>query len=155
MITLRDQPASSIFARLVGVAFGLIGLGLASLAVFIVWRLLESPGPIGLPPIMLLIVLAPIAWFCGSTGWRLALNRPNRYGSIIRPWAWRTLAAIFLLLAITVVVVSSIEAKLLTAWPALGAVAFSLLCMWRARALGRLVRPELPSNTSLERTRDR
>jgi hypothetical protein len=154
MIPLRDQPARQIFARLVGTAFGFIGLGLASLAAFIVWRLTVSRVPIGAAPVVLLIVVAPIAWFCASTGWRLALNRPNRYGSIIRPWAWRTLAAIFLLLAITAVVVSSIEGKLLSAWPALGAVAFALLCMWRARMLGRLVKPELPSNTSLERTRE-
>jgi hypothetical protein len=154
MLPLRDQPVGTIVSRLVGLAFAIIGLGLASLAAFIIWRQIESLGSIETVAAVLLIVLVPIAWFCTSTGWRLALNRPNRYGSIIRPWAWRTLAVIFLLLAITLVVFSSIEAKILSAWPAVGAIAFAFLCFWRARMLGRLVTPELPSNTSLERTRE-
>ena len=154
MIPVRDQPANSIFARLAGVVFGIIGVGLGSLAAFIAWRQFESRGTIETAAAVLLVVLIPIAWFCASTGWRLAWNRPNRYGSIVRPWAWRTLAGIFLVFAITLVVFATMEAKLLSAWPALGAVAFALLCLWRARMLGRLVKLELPSNTSLERTRE-
>jgi hypothetical protein len=155
MIPLRDQPVGTIASRLVGLAFGTIGLGLASLAGFIAWAQLESGGSIQIAAAVLLIVIIPIAWFCTSTGWRLALNRPNRYGSIIRPWAWRTLATLFLIMAVILVVFASMEAKLLSAWPALGAIAFALLCFWRARMLGRLVKPELPSNKSLERTRER
>jgi len=49
------------------------------------------------PPDVLLFVLAtsPIAFFFVTAGWRLTLNRPNRYGSFISPTAWRLLAAIF------------------------------------------------------------
>jgi hypothetical protein len=154
MIPIRDQPVGTVVSRLVGLAFGIIGLCLASLAGFMAWAQLESLGSIQMSVVVFLIVIVPIAWFCSTAGWRLALNRPNRYGSIVRPWAWRTLAIIFLALAIFLVVFASIEAKLLSAWPALGAVAFALMCFWRARMLGRLVKPELPSNKSLERTRE-
>jgi hypothetical protein len=65
------------------------------------------------------------------------------------------LAAIFLLLAVALVVISAVSGNLVSAWPAAGTVVFALLCFWRARMLGRLVNPVLPSNKSLERTRGR
>jgi len=154
MIPLRDQPTGTLVTRLVGFVFCIIGLGLASLAAFIAWAQLRSLGSLQATAVVFLVVIVPIAWFCTSTGWRLALNKPNRYGSIVRPWAWRTLALIFLLMAIALVVFSLIEAEFLTASPALAAVGFAFLCFWRARMLGRLVTPELPSNKSLERTRE-
>lgn len=147
MITLRDHAVGTLASRLVGLAFGIIGLSLAALAGFIVWDSME-PGLAAL-----LVVVVSISWFCSSTGWRLALNRPNRYGSIIRPWAWRTLGAISLVLAITFVVIAWTEARLLSAWPTLVAVAFALLCFWRARMLSRPLQPSLPSNPVVEITR--
>jgi hypothetical protein len=69
---LTPSTTSTSFARLVGVVFGAIGLGLGSLAGFIVWRQLGSKGSIDAVAAVLVVVLLTIAWFCSSAGWRLA-----------------------------------------------------------------------------------
>jgi hypothetical protein len=35
-----------------------------------------------------------------SLGYRLVLNRPNRHGSLLPPWAWRVMGGGFLILTL-------------------------------------------------------
>jgi hypothetical protein len=127
-------PASTV--RVVGIVAGLIGLAFIALAGLLIIRQIQFRKTV--PPDVLLFVLAvsPIAFFFVTAGWRLTLNRPNRYGSFISPTAWRLLAAIFAAVAIWMGIIATRQLELGTA--AIPIVGLLMLAAWSWRRAEQL-----------------
>jgi hypothetical protein len=58
-------------------------------------RQLESVAGADWTVLAFISVLSLLSIFCLVVGYRLAFNRPNRYGSMLPPTAWAFLAGIF------------------------------------------------------------
>jgi hypothetical protein len=155
MHPVSDRLTNGSRARRVGFILAAIGLGLGWHLMIVVWRQLGHRSVIEVGALVFVCTVVPIAWFCTAAGLRLAFNRQNRYGSVVGPWTWRVLAMIFLLVSIAFVLIAAMQENLLFVVPAIGAISFAILSVRRARMLGHLVLGVLPSNTSLERTRER
>jgi hypothetical protein len=83
--------------------------------------------------------------FCLVVGYRLALNRPNRYGSILPPTAWAVLAGIFGTAGLAFGA-TTLTAKVPLRGALLGSVStlmFAVLC-WRKR-IAMVDRPTGPA----------
>jgi len=151
-----DQPAPLWMARVAGVVLGGFGLGLSALSVFLIVRQLQLHGQLETGASVFLAILLPITWFCLSVGGRLTFSKPNRSGSILSPFGWLVLAVLFSVIALgfTILLARSGELQLFSGIAL--AAAFAVWC-WRARSrvLKLHQHSKLPSNKSLERTRDR
>ena len=93
--TLPAAPAWA--AKLVGGV--LLWIAVAALA-FLVWTahaILWLETPVSTLVLVLVAIVFLIGLFCLCVGWRLFLNRPNRYRSILGPTGWRILGVIFAL----------------------------------------------------------
>jgi hypothetical protein len=88
----RLQRVVGVLALAAGVPFALLFI---LVLVRTAGRLLDEPALI----LGVLAVLALIAGFLLSVGWRLTFNRPNSYKSLLAPNAWFAIALLFLLLA--------------------------------------------------------
>jgi hypothetical protein len=75
--------------------FSLFGLGISILFFKITLRDFTSHLALDKGAIIFLILLAAVACFCITVGFRLSFNRPNHYGSILPPFGWMLLIAIF------------------------------------------------------------
>ena len=95
-----------IIARVAGAILLVFGMGLATLAIRIVWVQPDRAGAPELSTVVITTVLVVIAAFCLSVGYRLLFNRPNRYGSILSPVGWRLFAAFFVAVAVALATVS-------------------------------------------------
>jgi len=67
------------------------GLGLALLAGVIISAQFKRADPIRLRDEVIVTIVGVIAAFCLLVGYRLLLNRPNRFGSLLTPVAWQIL----------------------------------------------------------------
>ena len=93
-----DQPLNkfdAVLARVVGGALGCFGLAGVALFAYFAYavvgnRRLFEPGVLAF-----LTGLAAISWFCISVGFRLLLNRPNAYNSVLSPLGWGVLGTLF------------------------------------------------------------
>jgi hypothetical protein len=97
------MKVNALFARIIGVAALIIGItgavssGLALYSIF----LPEHQSGAAFAGIGTLFL---ISGFFLLVGWRLALNRPNQYGSILNPSGWRLLGAMFFVMGVVFVV---------------------------------------------------
>ena len=80
--------------RFAGAALILLGLGATALALWITSFQVAEHKRLDTRFLIFVPAMALIAWFCLAVGWRLALDRPNRYGSILGPAGWRALALV-------------------------------------------------------------
>jgi hypothetical protein len=131
----------AVFARLIGVVAGLIGIAamaLAGLASYKVY-LLEHRAP----GFVLIAVFLVIGVFFFLVGWRLLLNRPNRYGSVLSPVGWRVLGILFAVVGIGLfaffvgTMTLTLDTISTTAVPVIASAIFSYWCFRsasRARA---------------------
>jgi hypothetical protein len=87
-------------AKLAGGILLWIAVASAWLLGWMAWKLSELHRPIALGAIFFMCAIAIIGTFCLTVGWRLFLNRPNQYGSILGPNGWRALGTIFGLFAV-------------------------------------------------------
>ena len=86
---------ASVLARISGAVLIMFGLGLGALGCLGLLRQVESVAAMNQMAIAFIVVLVLLSSFCLVVGYRLALNRPNRYGSILPPSAWAALAGLF------------------------------------------------------------
>ncbi len=83
--------------RSIGALALVAGVPFVALAGFVVIKL-NSRVLAEQPPFVLMMLAAPvlIAAFLLSVGWRLLLNRPNKYQSLLHPVAWWVIAALLI-----------------------------------------------------------
>jgi len=90
--------------------------------------------------VLFLIVIAAVTLFFLHVGWRLSLNRPNRYGSFFGPIGWWLLAVMFCATAIALTTVAftadGVEG-LAALVPGAGCLALAYLCYRCARKFRR------------------
>ena len=98
------QPVEPGLARTVGAV--ILATGVA-LLVFLGWATYRMVS-IGNKPNMVILVVATvtavITIFCLSVGYRLALNHPNKNGSILSPFGWYSLVTVFWVVAVALAV---------------------------------------------------
>ena len=88
--------------------------------------------------VILLAVLALIAFFCLSVGGRMTLRRPNRYGSIMPPFAWVVMGCAWLALAAWLAGTMLHDGRFEgNAWLPVFAGGFGVSCFWMAGYLQR------------------
>jgi hypothetical protein len=78
----------------------LLWFGVAAVGLFF-WAIYKIASFGEMPPWKIYLLIAGLAItgiFCLSVGWRLFLDRPNRYGSSLTPMSWRILGTMFGLL---------------------------------------------------------
>jgi hypothetical protein len=137
-----ERRANRWLAKLVGgvlLWFGVAAVGLFFWAIYKIASFGEMPDW----KIYLLIAgFASIGVFCVSVGWRLFLDRPNRYGSSLSPMSWRILGTMFGLLgaafiALTFAFASDAQADFLSSIAA-SVAAVCLLSYWCFRLARQL-----------------
>lgn len=123
--------ADTFMARLAGAVSLAFGIALGILAIWMVERQITLRGAIESIAAALIIFLFVISAFCSLVGYRLLFNRPNRYGSLLSPVGWKTLAAFLCVLGIGLAAVAiwREEYLLLMAPVGLGVLAYALLQM--------------------------
>lgn len=94
-----DMGASALL-KIVGAIFALIGGAAAALLVLVVIRLLGGQSALDFGALILAAILFGVSAFCLNLGYRLVLNRPNRYGSLLSPGAWRVMSVCFVMLTL-------------------------------------------------------
>lgn len=126
------QRAVGILALAAGVPFALL---FVYVLVRFVYVLVRTAGRLPAEAALILGtlgVLALIAGFLLSVGWRLAFNRPNAYKSLLAPNVWFAIALLFLVLAVCLAVAMFRAGNL----AGLEAPAYSLLLGVGAAAVG-------------------
>jgi len=80
----------------------LLAFGLTASAILVLgtYRIVSSADSSEIATAVFVASLMAVAVFCLAVGYRLFLNRPNKYGSILTPLGWNALGAVFALLAI-------------------------------------------------------
>jgi hypothetical protein len=139
-ITCEQSRLTSRTAYAVGVFIdcSLLGGGCAALVVLGAQRSYEALVSGRRDALILLIVLVIVAIFCCTVGFRLALNLPNRYGSLLSPPVWAGLAGVFVCLGVLVGAMVFVSAANAGGYimGATSLFAFAALC-WKARDLRR------------------
>jgi hypothetical protein len=130
--------------RVVGVVALLAALPFAALFVFALVRTLVTLPNHAVVKLGGLAVLALIAGFLSSVGWRLAFNRPNSHNSLLPPNVWFAIASLFLLLA-SLLGVSMFRASNIAS---LKPLAFAVLLGVAAAAVGVHVKRQCRSQKS-------
>jgi len=130
---LATQPGGLRIQRAVGVVALLVGLALAGLFVSGVFKLasLRSAGETF--ALIFLAVIGVLMAFFVTVGWRMALNRPNRYGSLLTPGLWFFVAVLFLILALTIASFFVAERRFSELETPAGALAFAVLAALAGR----------------------
>ena len=128
-IAAIKAKVDAVFARLIGLVAGTIGIAAMALAGWASFKVypLEHRAP-GFVVIGAFLV---IGVFFLLVGWRLLLNRPNRYGSILSPVGWRVLGSLFAFFVGTMTL--TLDTILKVAAPVIGSAIFSYWCFRSAR----------------------
>jgi uncharacterized membrane protein YidH (DUF202 family) len=142
---IAAEPGGIWLQRAVGLVATGAGLAIGWLFVFTAYKISLREGEIETFLIGVLVVLAALTTFLMSSGLRMLLNRPNRYGSVFSPATWYIAATVFLAggAFLTYKVLAS-GAPSVTLKPVLYAFFFGILCAWagwlssrKARRLSR------------------
>jgi len=131
-----DPISPTVIARVVGVAMTAVGTAFVVLALFLVIRQIQLYGTVQSDALIFVVAVIPIAIFFLTAGWRLTLNRPNRYGSFLSPIVWRLLALVFATVAIWMLVMSIRQREVLIAAPPV--IGLLLLAVWSWRRADKL-----------------
>lgn len=92
--------ANSALARIAGAILAVFGGGMGAGLLLLIYRLAMTPDDLDRTTLIVMAGLLGLAAFCLSLGYRLVLNRPNRHGSLLSPWAWRVMSGGFLILTL-------------------------------------------------------
>ena len=95
VVQRAERQVNAIFAKVIGGVMLWIGVAFLGLLVWAVFKLMLLDRRPEFGALALLGVFAVVGAFCALVGWRLFLNRPNRFGSILGPVGWRILGGVF------------------------------------------------------------
>jgi len=95
VIERAKRRVNAVFAKVIGGVMIWIGVAFVALLVWASYKVVTLDRAPEFGAVLLLGALAILAAFCSLIGWRLFLNRPNRFGSILTPLGWRILGAMF------------------------------------------------------------
>jgi len=104
VVERAERRVNAIFAKVIGGVLLWIGVTFIALFVWASYKISVLNRALELGAFALLVAFAILAAFCSLIGWRLFLNRPNRFGSILSPLGWRILGAMFAVFAAAFVV---------------------------------------------------
>jgi hypothetical protein len=131
---IADQPVGLLAQRAVGLLALMVGLSLLWLGLFVASKGVALPAGInGTVAAVSVAALALSALFL-SWGWRMTLNKPNKYTSISSPLTWYFLASAFMFATAAVAVQMAVNSERLDLQVLLGGAFFSVL----AASAGRL-----------------
>jgi len=94
-IQAAERQVAGVLSKVIGGVMLWIGVAFIFLFVWAAYKLAQLDHVADFWAFVLLGVFALIATFSSLVGWRMFLNRPNRYGSILSPLGWRVLAGVF------------------------------------------------------------
>jgi hypothetical protein len=97
---LEKQPVHPWAAKILGGVTLWIGVAFVALLLWMAYGIASPNVRIEVWVVVLMGIIAAIALFCLVVGYRLFLNRPNRYGSILGPTSWRIVGGFFGLVAV-------------------------------------------------------
>ena len=132
MPSLEPKPeVSSGVRRIVG--FLVLGLGLAILVGAVRSLILDIGTWLQAAVLTLLVLFCLLA---AQFGWRLLFNRPNEYGAIMGPTAWRVWATV---LVVTTGVAAALQLKFIggVSWKLLGLLSVAGACAAKAEHMIR------------------
>jgi len=95
VVRRAERQVNSIFAKVIGGVMLWIGVAAFGLLIWASYKLTLLDRHPELGAFVFLAVIAVVGAFCALVGWRLFLNRPNRFGSILGPVGWRILGGMF------------------------------------------------------------
>jgi tetratricopeptide (TPR) repeat protein len=96
----RLDTSQSALLKVVGAILALIGGAAGALLVLLVFRLVRTYIAPDRGVLIFAAILFGVSAFCLNLGYRLVLNRPNRYGSLLSPGAWRVMALWFVMVTL-------------------------------------------------------
>jgi|HubBroStandDraft_5_1064220.scaffolds.fasta_scaffold50378_3 ATP-dependent Clp protease adapter protein ClpS len=140
-----------LIARIIGGISLAFGAAAGILAVWAIDQQFAIRGVVQISAAAAVIVFLLIAALCCLTGFRLIFNRPNRYGSILSPAGWKTLALCFLIVAVTMAAIGlgRGEYQLLGAAIGLSVLGFASVVAGRAASNRLFWSAVFPPDTSL------
>ena len=100
VVQRAERQVNAVLAKVIGGVMLWIGVAAFGLLVWASYKLMLLDRRPEFGAFVLLDVFAIIGTYCALVGWRLFLNRPNRFGSILGPVGWRILGGTFGLSAI-------------------------------------------------------
>jgi hypothetical protein len=128
MPTLEPKPEIGRgVSRLAGLLAFALGLVLLADAL----RSLIVDNAASRPSLWLLAFVLPVCLVALQFGWRLLLNRPNAYGSIMGPMAWR-ICGVLLLIVTGVTAVFQLKSGGGVSWRLLGLLSIAGACVVKA-----------------------
>jgi hypothetical protein len=95
VIERAERRINAIFARIIGGVMLWIGVAFVGLFAWASYKIMALNRAPDYRALVLLGLSALLATFCSVVGWRLFLNRPNRFGSILGPLGWHMLGGVF------------------------------------------------------------
>jgi hypothetical protein len=101
-----ERRVNAVFAKIIGGVMLWIGVAFVALLIWASYKIMMLNRSPDYWAFVLLGAFALLATFCSLVGWRLFLNQPNRYGSILSPVGWRVLAGVFGVLGAGFLIVS-------------------------------------------------
>jgi ATP-dependent Clp protease adapter protein ClpS len=145
------DKTGAIIARFAGGVLLAFGIVLAALVIWFVVRQFAAPGAIELAVAVSVVIVFTMSAFCSLVGYRLLLNRPNRYGSLLSPAGWRVLAAFFCIVGVALIplAVWGGHYQLLAASVGLGALGYGCVIAGRRTRLQPAPSTTFPPETSL------
>jgi uncharacterized membrane protein len=131
----------SLLIRLVGLAALICGLTLDFFVFFAIWRgLFTAAFKDGRALQLGGLIVAMIGIFMTMVGFRLTFSRPNKYQSILSPFAWYFLAFVFLGLACIIAPLGKYDGE--ACRRASSPLLFALMCFWSGWNAARHVEAE-------------
>jgi len=123
-----------VFIKGVGLVVTVFGVGGFLLIAGMAYRLISTDKVLDTFGVVFILILLPIVLFCLSVGYRLTFNRPNKYGSLLSPKAWRVLGSIFLVVTLVFVVIAIKEDIYEVIIGAINSAIFTVWCFKAAKS---------------------
>ena len=133
---ITDRPGR-IMLKLAGGVLSLAGVGLLALSFALLYFAWLDDRTIDRPWIIIFSICVIVGSLCTIVGFRMFLNRPNAYGSVLSPVGWILLGTLFACGAILCLLLGfSAEAFLLdTLIATLSGALFAVCCFYMAERL--------------------
>jgi hypothetical protein len=127
----------SALTRISGAILTLFGVGILAMTILFATRMVELYPRLDHRGPIIVLGLAALAVFCLTLGYRLLLNRPNRYGSLLSPGTWRALSIGFLGFVLLLVGLSFLSPTRLSVGALIGALMIAGWCWIAGRTAMR------------------